>query len=173
MRVAALVAIATCAQVGRARGDEAPPPDHTVVSLPIFALSGGAFAVQVERPLARPVSLAITVAIRDGADADYQSTTLGLALEVRVWRRPRQHGWFVAPRVELAGTRVSMADRALGSALVVTEAMLIGYRLAVAGRVELTPSAGFALRHDLAFGGVPDASRVVPEVGLSLGWIFR
>lgn len=158
-----------------AHGEPRRRPDHTVVSLPVMALSSKAFAVQAERPLSRRLSLALTVAARDAADGDYQATSFGLGVEVRVWLRPRQHGLFVAPRVELGRTQLSLSEtgRGLGSAIVVGEALMSGYRLVLLHRVEVTPSIGVAMWHDLVQRGVPDATRVSPVFGLSVGWIFR
>ena len=53
---------------------------HTDIELPLLALSPNALAVQVERPVAARVSILAAMAIRDGADGDFQSTTGALAV---------------------------------------------------------------------------------------------
>ncbi len=153
----------------------AETPRHTVIEIPLLALSSNALAVQGERPLRPRTSVAVGVGLRDGADGDYQSMSVGFDVEVRAWLLRSQHGLFVGPRLEMALTRVSATNpsRRLGTAIVLTEAAVIGYRFVIAGRVEVTPVVGFALRHDLVGGGVPNVDRTTPVYGVSAGWIFH
>ena len=154
------------------------PPRHTVVSLPIMALSSNAVVIQAERPIAHHLSAAVALGVRDGADGDYQSTTAGVAGELRLWLRRSQRGWFASPRVELAVLHMSalasgeLPARSLGTTAVASEGVLGGYRIVLFDHVEITPTIGLIMRHDVPTGRLPAELRFAGTYGISIGWIF-
>jgi hypothetical protein len=158
------------------------PPHRVVASLPLLAISSSAIAFQLDRPVARQLSVAVSLGLRRGAHGDYHSTALALGGELRLWLRPRQRGWFAAPRLEAAVTWMSMEDtspgelafpdHSLGTEVLVTEGLAGGYRLVLFDRVELTPAIGLAYEHDLPSGDLAATGRFTATGSLSLGWVF-
>ncbi len=144
---------------------------HTDIELPLLALSPNALAVQVERPVAARVSVLAAMAIRDGADGDFQSTTGALGGELRFWLRSSHRRWFAAPRIELAFTHVSGRNpsRSLGNALIGTAGLVIGYRFLLWQHLSIVPEIGVAGRADLV-SRVPDQKSFTPVVGIAMGW---
>jgi hypothetical protein len=152
-----------------------------VASLPLLAISSRAIAFQLDRPVARRLSVAVSLGLRRGASGDYHSTGLALGGELRLWLRARQRGWFAAPRLEAAVTWMSMEDsspgdlafpdHSLGRALSLTEGLAGGYRLVLFDRVELTPTIGLAYAHDLS-SHLAATGRFTATGSLSLGWVF-
>ena len=164
-----------------APGPRLAPPQTAhrfIVSLPLFALSSNALAIQGERPVARRISAVAAVGLRDGGDGDYQSTTVALGGEMRLWLRPRQRGWFAGPRLEIAVLHMSarasgdLPARSLGTTALITEGVVGGYRFVLFDRVEITPTLGLVVRHDLPSGPLPGDLRLVGIYGITVGWLF-
>jgi hypothetical protein len=158
-----------------ARADEVDLPDNAL-SLQLPALGTSSVAAQIEHDLGhRNLSLAAGLGIRTAAMGDYSSFTLGVGLELRRWFRQPMRGWFAAARLDAGRTVVeqSAEDRTIGSLWTLSSSLAIGYRWILFRRVELTPSAGYAL---IAEGGLdgrsPWAARGAPTLGLTAGWVF-
>jgi hypothetical protein len=144
---------------------------HTDIELPLLALSLNALAVQAERPVSARASVLAAIALRDGADGDFQSTTLALGSEFRLWLRSDHRRWFAAPRIEFGFTRVSALNpsRSLGNAVIGTAGIVLGYRFLLWRHLTIVPEIGVAGRADLV-SRVPDRKTFTPLFGIALGW---
>jgi len=158
------------------------PPRRTIVSIPVFALSWNAFAIQAEQPLWRHISGMAAIGIRDGADGDYQSTTVAVGGELRFWLRPHQRGWFGGGRIEAAVMRMSAPPfvdtvgngyRTIGTTSMLTEGLVGGYRLVLFRRVDIVPTLGLLVREDFPDNGIPADLWITGFAGLELGWVFQ
>ena len=160
---------------GAAHADEVDTPDNAV-SLQLPALGLSSVAAQIEHDLgAHNLSLAGGLGVRTAAMGDYGSFTLGAGVELRRWLRTPMRGWFAAARVDGGRTLVEQTeeDRRVGSLWTLSSTVTIGYRWILFRRVELTPSAGYAV---IAEGGMdgrsPWTGRGAPAIGLTAGWVF-
>ena len=59
------------------------------------------------------------------------------------------------------------------STTILTEGLVGGYRLVLFDHVEITPTIGAALRHDLPTGPLGASTRHTPLFGVAIGWVFR
>jgi Protein of unknown function (DUF3575) len=144
---------------------------HTDIEVPLLALSLNGLAIQVERPLVDRASVMVAIALRDGADGDFQATTLAIGSELRFWLKGAHRRWFVAPRVELGFTHVAAAQpkRTLGNAVMGTVGAVIGYRFLLWQHLTIVPEIGIAGRADFV-SHVPDRATWTPQIGVALGW---
>lgn len=178
MRAAIAMAAILAAGVlptGPAHADEAELPANAL-SLQLPALGLSSVAAQIEHDLGRrQLSLAAGLGVRTAAMGDYRSFTLGAGLELRRWFRAPMRGWFAAARLDAGRTVVehSTEDRTIGSLWTLSSSLAIGYRWIFFRRVELTPSAGYALIGEGGLDGrSPWTARGAPAVGLTAGWVF-
>ncbi len=132
----------------------------------------GEYEHDLARGLAdRRVSIAGGLALRSTAGGDYDSTTIGVAGEVRYWLR--RH-WYVAARLDLAHTTVTdEMDETIGRQHAVELAGLTGLQYTPWRRLEIRPYVGLAIRRESDHAGEL-APWVRPGVayGLALGWSF-
>lgn len=149
-----------------------PPLPALIVSVPIMALSSNGLAVQAERPLFAHASAVAALGWRDGADGTYDSNTFAVGGELRFWLSRQPRGLFAGPRLESAIVHVRRDGDGLGTAVEITEGLILGYRLVVLDRVELSVLLGYGLRHDLPTQGIPASTRATPLLGLTAGWVF-
>jgi hypothetical protein len=152
---------------------EPPPLPALIVSVPIMALSSNGLALQAERPLFPHGSAVAALGWRDGADGTYDANTFALGGELRFWLKRQPRGLFAGPRIESAIVHVRRDGEGLGTAVEVTEGLILGYRLVVLDRVELSMLLGYGLRHDLPTKGIPASTRATPLLGFTAGWVFE
>lgn len=152
---------------------EPPPLPALIVSVPLMALSSNGLALQAERPLFPHASAVAALGWRDGADGTYQATTFGLGGELRFWLSRQPRGLFTGPRIESAVVHVRRDGDGLGTAVEITEGLIVGYRQVLFDRVELSALVGYGLRHDLPTQGIPGATRTTPLLGFTAGWVFE
>jgi hypothetical protein len=151
---------------------EPPPLPALIVSVPIMALSSNGLALQAERPLFAHGSAVVALGWRDGADGTYDANTFALGGELRLWLSRRPRGLFAGPRIESAIVHVRRDGDGLGTAVEITEGLILGYRVVVLDRVELSALLGYGLRHDLPTKGIPASTRATPLLGITAGWVF-
>ena len=149
-----LLPIATRAQsLASTESDRA----HHVVSIQVLPLLAGGVTIQGERYLkSRAWSFAISLGARSSTAADYGALRLSLGAEAKWWlwhvgplsksSLGALGGAFVFGRVDLAWNRLEHAGRGtIGSALLTSETLGVGYRLLPWWRLEATPFLGFEL----------------------------
>jgi hypothetical protein len=164
---------------GLARADR---PRHAV-SMELPSLTTTGVNVQYENfTLPDRWSFAGSLGARSAAEDDYGSLTLSAGVEARYWARGRSIGSslsgsmigpFISARVDMAHTRMNMEERAIGSALTLTEMLSIGYRLAAWRGLEITPHTGIGLRTEIdGSGRLPAWTRATASLGLTAGWMF-
>lgn len=162
----------------------AASPESAVAVHPL-AFFQGAVAIEGERQVVRPLSLAVSLGFRPAAGSDYASVSVGGTLEARWWvigSSPWQPlaacergGPVVAVRAIFDGNRLTQRSdgRLIGSTLTVGGGVSAGYRQPFACRVMVTPSVGVDLKGDLDLLG-----RLVPLLkpflvyGLTIGWAW-
>jgi hypothetical protein len=166
-----------------------PPPDYGprwALSWNPLAVRAAALSLQIERLVRAPRFSAVAgVALRAGGGRDYRWLGVTLAVEGRYWflaRGPVRHardggmvGPYVALRVEGGGGRLrDRPDHEVAAAAVTfSELALLGYRLSLWGRAEVTPSVGFGLRHEVdPSGRLASFTTWAFAYGLTLGWMF-
>ncbi len=162
-------------------------PPRDLVSLPLLSLSGLAgVGLQYEHQLeARRFSVAVALAARANAGGDYRSLATSASIELRYWLKgravwcdlPRRAmvGWFAGARLDVSRTTThdQVEDRDLGASRGFAETLTFGYRFAIRGRVELTPSLGFGLRSEIDESGrLPSWTRSTLTFGITAGWLF-
>jgi len=178
--VRAAIAIAIVARLAApARADE---PHRNTVSLGVPAGFERGIAVEVERDLPREhVSIAGAVALRSSAGGDYDSLGGALGVEARYWirrraiwtGRPRGSaiGWYLASRIDLAHTRLTMDGARIGAERQASLGVLAGYRFAPWRGLEIRPYTGVAVRREWdPDGRIPPWNRAGVLFGLALGW---
>ena len=160
----ALLVVLLAASTARA---ESPP--QLVVSLPLFALSSRAIAVEGELPVAERVSVSVATGVRDPGGGQFGGYALAVSPALRGWWRPAQRGVHAVIRVESSLIHLERDDMNLGTAVGVDAMVGIGYRFVIRGRVVITPDLGFGVDYDFAHGLVPAQRRWSPFYGLSVG----
>lgn len=187
----ALVALAAASATATA---ETPPaeteiarePRLNAVSLHLLSLDARALSVGYERFVLPPrISLLALGGVRDAAGGDYSGWTLSGGAAIRYWVTNfapssglgpgNMVGLFVAAQLNLARTtlRDEVAGQSLSPTLTIAEQLTIGYRFAIRGRVEITPTTGLALRHDFVSGArLPAWTRGAAVFGLTIGGLF-
>jgi len=184
------LALAIIASSAPARAQDgaplSPPLAENALSLSVPALSVRALAVSYERanvPDAR-FSIMGLLGARLGATEDYSSNTLSLAAEMRYWLTGRLP-WLQAPRANVGafvGLRLGLArtvtyddidDERIGHTITLTETLQLGFRFVAWRRLEITPSLGAQLRHELELAHrLPTWTRGGIALGLTAGWMF-
>jgi hypothetical protein len=166
----------------------APAPHHNptnALSTPLVGILNGAFVVQYERFLAPPrVSLATSAGFRTSGGHDFDTVEGTFGTEGRIWLvgkepfskfdGPAMVGPYIGLRLDFGLTKVSKDGHVLGSSMAVSEAILLGVRLAVFRTIEITPNVGFGLRHEFDPSGRL-AAWTRPEVfrfGVMAGVLF-
>ena len=162
-------------------------PPRNALSLPLLSLSGLAgVGLQYEHQLeARRFSVAVALAARGNAGGDYRSLATSASIELRYWLKgravwchlPRRAmvGWFAGARLDASRTTTHdrVEDRDLSASQAFAETLTFGYRFAIRGRVELTPSLGFGLRSEIDTSGrLPSWTRSTFTLGFTAGWLF-
>ncbi|MBT8493252.1 MAG: hypothetical protein KJO07_09375 [Deltaproteobacteria bacterium] len=166
-----------------------PVPDK-LVSISIPALTVRSLSVSYEHHslgdlLDDRFSVMVHAGIRDTAQEDFAGTTVASGFGVRYWltgrapwsryQEPGMLGLFTGLRVGLAyaNIRDEIDDERIGATLTLSETVELGYRFAAWGRMEITPSTGFQLRHDFdLIGDLPAWTKGAFIVGLSVGYLF-
>lgn len=174
---------------GSASGEAAPERDDAAptraLSVHVPALTSVGLVGQYETLAWHPsLTWAVSAGIRASGAGDYRSWTASVGGELRyyftgtAWRsrwRESLIGPFAGIRLDIARTAIRdrREDRALPGQLTVAEYAQVGYRLALWGRVEVTPSIGLGARTDIDESGfLPAATRLVFTTGLTAGWMW-
>ncbi len=184
IRPGAGAALAVMIASAAAAAEPARAPQNAV-SLQLASLSARSLAVEYERALWLPrLSLAGGVGARDTADGDYQGTALGAGIEARYWLsgralwtrlREARVGAYLGARLDVAYSTLTDTVRSerIGTSWSIAESVSFGYRLAFWDRLELTPSAGLAVRTEFdGPGRLPPWTRGSLSFGLALGYLF-
>lgn len=186
---AALCAASLIVMAGPVRGDSVPERDDAAptraLSVHVPALASAGLSGQYEAMAWRPsLTWAASAGVRTSAAGDYRSWTLNVGGEIRyyftgtAWRsrwRASLIGPFAGIRLDIArtATRDEQEGRALPGQITVAEYAQVGYRFALWGRVEVTPSIGLGVRTDIDQSGfLPAATRGVLTSGLTVGWLW-
>ncbi len=140
-----------------------------VVSVPLFALSSRAVAVEAEHPLATRLSLGVAAGVRDPSSGDFGGYAFAVGPVLRGWLRPTQRGVHAVVRVETNVVRLRRVGMQLGTAVGLDPAIGIGYRFVIRDRVAITPDAGLGGDIDFGHRGIPTQRRWTSFVGLSVG----
>jgi hypothetical protein len=129
------------------------------VSLHLLTLGTGGLAAQYERiPDDLRVSFVASAGYRAGAGDDFSSTTFAIGGGMRWWPWAdiddddrRTGGFFLEGRVDVGWTRVTdeIENRVVGSSVDLAESVHVGWRFVLFDRVELSPTLGFGLSHQL------------------------
>ncbi len=156
------------------------PAPRNAVSLAVTSLFVGTWSVQYERLVHPRVSALGGVAFRTLAGGDYRSLHLAGSVEGRVWileKSPwtplaacRAGGPYTGLRADLSHTRLTAPSGTALSSWGVAGTVLVGYRLPIACRVEVTPHAGIGAHAD--FGGPAPWVRGVVSAGATVGVLF-
>lgn len=167
--------------------NERPAPPRHAVSLSLTGLTSRALVMSYERPglgslLDGRYSLAGTLGLRAGASEDYGSIHLASAVEVRRWltgwspgahySEPAMVGPYLGVRLALGMVRVKdeVDDEIIGRTLLLSETVALGYRFVILDLVEITPSAGVQLRHDIELENrLPPLTQLHLTLGLTAG----
>jgi len=166
----------------------APPAPSHALSLSLPALSTRSLAAAYEHARFfgdERFSLLGLAGLRRGATGDYSSTTVSAAVELRYWLTGRAPwspyatramvGAFAGLRLGLASTTTydEIDDERIGNTLTLSEVLQLGYRFIAWQRMEITPSIGLQLRHEIELASrLPPWTRGAMTVGLSVGWVF-
>lgn len=140
-----------------------------VVSVPLFALSSRAIAVEAELPLATHLSLGIAAGVRDPASGDFGGYALALGPALRGWLRPSQRGVHAVVRVESTLINLRRAGKNLGTAFGIDPAIGVGYRFVIRNRITITPDVSVGGDLDFGHRSIPTQRRWTLFYGLSLG----
>lgn len=140
-----------------------------VVSVPVFALSSRAVAVEAEHPIATRLSLGIAAGVRDPSSGDFGGYAFALGPALRGWLRPDQRGVHAVVRIESNLVSLRRDEKRLGTAVGLDPAVGIGYRFVIRDRVAITPDAGIGGDIDFGHHGIPTQRRWTSFVGLSIG----
>lgn len=184
--VAALLAATGTAAAQPATAEKpAPAPPRNALSLSLASLSARSLAVEYERALPWPrLSVAFGLGARDSADGDYEAMTVGAGAEGRYWLTgraalTRMRGAMVGPYLGLRAdisqttTEDAVAGRTIGRTVTFAGSGSFGYRLAIASRIEVTPSVGIAVRTEVdADGRMAPWTRAALTFGLTCGALF-
>lgn len=162
MRALAVVALLATS----AHADERP---QLVVSVPLFALSSRALAVEGERPVASRLSVSLAAGVRDPASGDFGGYALALGTALRGWLRTDQRGAHLALRLEGNSVHLRRPGMDLGTAYGIATSLTIGYRFVIKDHLAITPDIGYGVDVDFAHDGIPAHRRRTPVYGLSVG----
>jgi hypothetical protein len=154
---------------------------NAVMTQPLsFFARGG--SLLYERYVSPPdVSLVGMIGARFPALQDYASTTLTAGIEGRYWllgedrRRCAMQGPYLGMRVVFGWTTVTdeMTDRQIGTSIGIDPTLWLGYRFAIAEKLEITPALGLGSRIFIDPGGhLAATSRPTASLGLTAGWMF-
>ena len=108
------------------------------VSLPLFALSSRAIAVEGEVPVAERLSVSVATGVRDPAGGDFGGYELSVGAGVRGWLRPTQRGVHAVMRVESNMIHLERDDMNLGTAVGIDAMVGVGYRFVIRERLVIT-----------------------------------
>jgi hypothetical protein len=161
------------------------PPPRNALSLQLTSLLDRGVTIQFERQVAPRFSVATSLGRRWSGGKSFDTSETGFGAEGRYWlfgrgplmrpyTGPAMVGPFVAFRTDAGITRVDDGDRLVGSSLRLAESLALGARVAIAGRVELSSSLGFGLRHDFdPRGRLAPWTRFEPlRFGMTAGILF-
>jgi hypothetical protein len=168
------VAVAVVGAAGGARAGELP---QNALSLQLPSLFASGIAGQYERAVLTKFSLVAGLGLRSGASGDFDSRTVALGGEARVWIREDWNvsGPYVGARLDVArfSLRDEVEDRLVGKSWSITESLQAGWRFRIRDRVEITPSIGFGVRQEVTDGGpLASWSRGALLFGLTAGALF-
>ena len=180
--VVATLCAATCASAAEPERVAIP---MNAASLLLPSLTNGGVAVQYERFVAPPrLSIATSMGVRYSGGKDYDVIESGFGGECRVWfdgRAPFTHftgramvGPYLGFRVDFGLTHETYGGHVAGNAMRVAESVSLGYRFAVASRIEITPSLGAGLRTEIdPRGRLPAWTRgEILRMGVTAGVLF-
>jgi hypothetical protein len=186
-----LLAAASLLLVHAARADEASPPPvvlhqppRNALSIQLASLLNHGVTLQYERQVASRMSIATSIGRRWSGGETYDVTEMGFGAETRVWwlgkaplarwSGPAMIGPYAGLRFDAGLTRVSEGDRLVGSSMRFASSLAVGARLVFVDRIELTPAAGFGLRHEIdPRGRLASWTRLEPiRVGATIGVMF-
>jgi hypothetical protein len=162
---------------------------NSALSVHVLGLPSAGLTAQYERlALRESISVAGLLGVRASAAGDYSSRAFAAGLELRHWFTGRAFrsslgrtviGPYVGARIAVLRTTTNqrasaaMSERTVGSSMTVTESIDFGYRFALWRRLEITPSAGLAVRTDLdTHAGLPASTQGSFTVGLTVGWLL-
>jgi hypothetical protein len=140
-----------------------------LVSVPLFALSSRAIAVEGELPIASRLSLSLATGVRDPASGDYGGYAFAVGTTLRGWLRTNQRGAHLALRLEGTAVHLRRTGMDLGTAYGATPSLTIGYRFVIKDHVTITPDLGYGVDIDFAHAGIPAHRRRTIVYGLSVG----
>lgn len=156
---------------GSAHADE---PAHAVwLALPSVDGAAG-LELGGEHLVAPRQTVALAASVRRTASSDYDAVRLGAAIEYRRYRRgPSRRGWLYGARLDVSTSRLSMADRPIGTLIGTGLRAELGYRVVPWRRLTLTAIAGAGghVERDTD-GRLPAQAHRVLGLGLDLGWMF-
>lgn len=133
----------------------------------------------------RHVSVAVSAALRESATGDYTGVRVGGGAELRwYWRAAHKAvfarqpagsmvGWFAGMRFDLAldATHDDVDAHWLPMTIETDAKLTLGYRFVPWRNLEVTPWLEMGVRHE-AVRRMPDWSRPLAGLGLSVGWMF-
>jgi hypothetical protein len=167
---------------------QAPPPRQNpknAVSVPLVGILNGAWAIQYERFFAPPrISFATSIGFRTSGGHDFDTFEGTFGAEGRFWLigkevfskfdGPAMVGPYIGIRTDVGMTKVSQNGHVLGTSMAISEALLIGVRLAFLRTIEITPNVGFGLRHEFDPSGrlAPWTRPELVRLGLNAGVLF-
>jgi hypothetical protein len=150
---------------------------RNALSLQVPSLFASGIAGQYERAVLTKFSLVAGLGLRSGASGDFDSRTVALGGEARVWIREDWNvsGPYVGARLDVARFSLhdEVEDRLVGKSWSITESLQAGWRFRIRDRVEITPSIGFGVRQEITDGGpLASWSRGALLFGLTAGALF-
>lgn len=136
------------------------PAPRNAFSLHVLSLLNSGVALQYERLVAPPrFSLAGSLGYRGSGGSDFDVVEGTAGTEGRYWLWGKDGfsrfdergmlGPFIGFRFDFGYTNVSQGERSVGESLRFAEAVQLGARVAIAHRIEITPSVGMGLRHEV------------------------
>lgn len=193
----AITAQGTLAAVLLSTGFAAASPDgsqpdrygpRNTVSVHPLSLSWNGVAIEYERFIAPPnFSLALGAGYRSSASSrsDYASDNWATGVELRYWAwsgarpygvaRKAMVGPYLGAQIDVSWLRMEhrKTQRYVGGNISLSEVASLGWRFAVARRVELTPSFGVGARTDFdPDGRLSPWTRWLVRGSLTLGVLF-
>ena len=151
----------------------------------MLSLLSSGVTLQYERFILPPrLSLAGSVGYRRSGGSQFEVVEGSLGTEGRLWILGKDGvsrfdergmvGPFVGFRFDFGMASVSEGARTVGKSVRFAESIHLGARVAFAGRVELTPSVGIGLRHEIDPDGRLSAwTRLeVIRFGMTVGVMF-
>ena len=173
-----LIVLAATAQTPSIETGPAPTQSvapRNAVSLPLLSLFHAALAIEGEHFWAPRWSGAVSLGFRSAAGGDFRSVRLATGLEARRWLLRSPWRWagplltagpYLGLRADLSWTRLTEASGApIGALTTFSQTLVGGFRVGLADKLEITPSAGFGLHEDLD----PREGLLVPKGAFSGG----